>query len=94
MPPALAASEESGVSVETLAKAVAAGYEVAGFIGAMLGRSHYGRWHTTATAGAVGAAAAFTLAYGLGVGESLEAAALALNYTIWEGCGRRRRAAA
>lgn len=86
VPPALAAAVEAGSSVEDMARAVAAGYEVAGFVGAMLGRGHYNTWHTTSTAGSAGAAAAFAIARGLGVEASLEAAALALNYTggLWE----------
>lgn len=86
VPPALAASVEVGSSLEDMARSVAVGYEVAGFMGALLGREHYNIWHTTATAGAAGAAAAFTLAYGLDVEASLEAAALAINYMggLWE----------
>ncbi len=86
VPSTLAASIEAGSSLEDAARSIAVGYEVAGFLGALLGREHYNVWHTTATAGAAGAAAAFTLAYGLDVEASLEAAALALNYMggLWE----------
>lgn len=80
VPAALAAAIDAGSSLESMARAVAAGYEVAGFFGAVLGRRHYSTWHTTATAGAAGAAAAFALSRGLDEQASLGAAVVALNY--------------
>jgi 2-methylcitrate dehydratase PrpD len=61
IPAALAVADEIGAGGDALARAVSAGYEVCGRLAADLGPSHYRNWHTTGTAGAVGAAAAAAL---------------------------------
>ncbi len=57
-PPALAVAQALGRSGEELITAVAAGYEVACRVGAYLGPTHYRVFHSTGTAGTLGAAAA------------------------------------
>lgn len=58
IPAALAVAERDGRSGSDLLTAIVAGYEVAIRIGEALGPSHYQFWHTTATCGVFGAAAA------------------------------------
>jgi 2-methylcitrate dehydratase PrpD len=58
IPAALAVAERDGRSGSDLLTAIVAGYEVAIRIGEALGPSHYRFWHTTATCGVFGAAAA------------------------------------
>uniref|UniRef100_A0A7J3ZNN8 MmgE/PrpD family protein n=1 Tax=Fervidicoccus fontis TaxID=683846 RepID=A0A7J3ZNN8_9CREN len=60
VPSVLAVSEMLDCDLETAIKAIVLGYEVAGRVGMLLGRSHYRYWHTTSTAGGVGAASAAT----------------------------------
>ncbi|MCC6237329.1 MAG: MmgE/PrpD family protein [Dehalococcoidia bacterium] len=55
---ALAVAERDGAGGAALLEAVAVGYEVCIRVGEALGPSHYEHWHTTATAGTLGAAAA------------------------------------
>ena len=66
--------------------AVVAGYEATIRVGRALGPSHYRLWHTTATAGVFGAAAAAATA--LGLDEATTAQALALAGTrsggLWQ----------
>jgi 2-methylcitrate dehydratase PrpD len=58
IPAALAMAEREGASGEELLAAIVAGYEVAIRAGEAMGPSHYRFWHTTATCGTFGAAAA------------------------------------
>ena len=58
IPAALAAAERDGIAGPEFLTAVVAGYEVAISAGEALGPSHYHFWHTTATCGVFGAAAA------------------------------------
>lgn len=58
IPAALAMAEREGSSGRDLITAIAVGYEVAIRVGQALGPAHYEKWHTTATAGTFGAAAA------------------------------------
>lgn len=55
---ALAAGDLAGATGAAFERAVIAGVEIAGRVAEDLGPSHYRRWHTTGTAGALGAAAA------------------------------------
>jgi len=57
-PAALAVWEVVGGGGERLVEAAVAGYELVARVGEAAGRSHYEIWHTTATAGTFGAAAA------------------------------------
>ncbi|MCL8206881.1 MAG: MmgE/PrpD family protein [Actinomycetia bacterium] len=57
-PAALAAAQAVGASGRALVLAAVVGYEMATRVGAFLGRSHYRVFHTTGTAGTLGAAAA------------------------------------
>jgi 2-methylcitrate dehydratase PrpD len=61
---AMAAAQDVGASGETLLKAIVVGYEVSTRIGVVLGRAHYRYWHSTATVGTFGAAAAAAFVYG------------------------------
>jgi 2-methylcitrate dehydratase PrpD len=56
--PALAVAQARNASGARLLEAVVAGYEVGIRVGEFLGRPHYKRFHTTATAGCIAAAAA------------------------------------
>lgn len=58
IPPALAVAERDGIPGANLLTAIVVGYEVAIRAGEALGPSHYHFWHTTATCGVFGAAAA------------------------------------
>lgn len=55
--PALALAQTRGASGAQMLEAIVAGYEVGIRLGEYLGRPHYRRFHTTATAGCVAAAA-------------------------------------
>ncbi len=55
---ALAAADQFDVTTGSLWRAIVTGYEVGCRVAADLGPAHYTRWHTTGTAGALGAAAA------------------------------------
>ena len=66
-PAVLAAAQATGASGRALITASVAGYEVAVRVGRFLGRSHYRVFHTTGTAGTLGAAAG--VAHVLGAGE-------------------------
>ncbi len=63
--PVLALASSLGLTHERVARAIVAGYEVALRLGEALGARHAGLFHATATAGAVGAAAAAGMAMGL-----------------------------
>ena len=54
---ALAAAQARGTDMDTLLRALAAGYEVSCRIGLAVQPSHYDFWHTTGTVGTFGAAA-------------------------------------
>ncbi len=58
IPAALAVAERDGIPGAELIAATVAGYEVAIRAGEAMGPSHYHFWHTTATCGVFGAAAA------------------------------------
>lgn len=72
-PPALALAQQLGKSGSDLLTAVVAGYEVGIRVGEFLGRSHYRIFHTTGTAGALGAAAASGVLLGLDAEQMLHA---------------------
>lgn len=55
---ALAVADRVDTSVGRLLRAIAVGYEIGCRVAADLGPAHYAHWHTTGTAGALGAAAA------------------------------------
>lgn len=79
-PAALALAEERGASGRALLTAFVAGYETEVRVGLALGPSHYARgFHTTATVGALGAAAAS--AHLLGLDAALTATALGIAAT-------------
>jgi 2-methylcitrate dehydratase PrpD len=61
------------------AAAAAAGYEATARLGLALGPEHRRHWHATATAGTVGAAIAAAIAWGLGEGQVVDAAAHAIS---------------
>ena len=65
VPAALAVSEARGLGGPDLIAAVVAGYEVAARVGMAVMPSHYRFWHSTATNGTFGAAAAAARAMGL-----------------------------
>lgn len=64
---ALAVAEREGASGDALLDAIAIGYEVSIRAGEALGTTHYEYWHTTSTAGVIGAAAAAARLGGLDV---------------------------
>ncbi|MCL5257329.1 MAG: MmgE/PrpD family protein [Chloroflexi bacterium] len=64
-PAALAVAQNVRASGRSLLTAAIGGYEVAVRVGEAIGRSHYNRWHNTATCGVFGAAAAAGLLLGL-----------------------------
>ncbi|WP_433472312.1 MmgE/PrpD family protein [Spirillospora sp. CA-142024] len=80
---ALAVADRVRASGETLLRAVVTGYEVGCRVAADLGPAHYEHWHTTGTAGSIGAAAA--AAEVLGADEAVFANALALAATTASG---------
>lgn len=63
--PALALAADGGMTQRQVADAIIAGYEVSLRLGEALGTRHAAGFHATATAGAVGAAAAAGVALGL-----------------------------
>lgn len=65
VPAALAVTEERGGSGRNLIEALVAGYEVAARVGMAVMPTHYRYWHSTATNGTFGAAAAAGRAMGL-----------------------------
>ncbi|GAA2409722.1 MmgE/PrpD family protein [Actinomadura vinacea] len=80
---ALAVADQVRAPGETLLRALVTGYEIGCRVAADLGPAHYKNWHTTGTAGSVGAAAA--AAEVLGAGEDVFAHALALAATMASG---------
>lgn len=87
VPAALAASEWAGASPKTFLIAVTLGYEVAARLSIAAGYRHYHYFHSSATCGTLGAAAAAGTAMGLST-EQLQAA-LGIAATsasgLWEG---------
>ncbi|WP_111731863.1 MmgE/PrpD family protein [Roseovarius amoyensis] len=69
-PAALAATEQAGGSGPQLITAMIAGYEVAARIGMAVMPTHYRFWHSTATNGTFGAAAAASRAMGLDAAQT------------------------
>lgn len=63
---ALAAAERAGASGEALLRGVISGYEISNRIAVAMVPAHYDWWHTTATVGFFGAAAASATILGLG----------------------------
>lgn len=64
-PALLAAAQDEGISGQELLAAACVGYEASTRVGTFLGRSHYRVFHTTGTAGTLGAAAAVAHALSL-----------------------------
>jgi 2-methylcitrate dehydratase PrpD len=62
---ALAAAQSHGIGGDAFLRAVIVGYEISTRIGVALGPAHYKFWHTTATVGTFGAAAAVGSVLGL-----------------------------
>ncbi len=83
--PAALALGEGKVSWEKLLESVVIGYEVAARFGRAFGRDHYAKWHTTATAGSLGAAAAASKVLELGLEEASHALAISAYYAsgLW-----------
>lgn len=65
IPAALAAAQSRGADGMAFLRAVVVGYEISTRIGLALGRPHYRYWHTTATVGTFGSAAAVATLLGL-----------------------------
>lgn len=80
---ALAVADQVDATGEAFLRAVVTGYEIGCRVAADLGPAHYEHWHTTGTAGALGAAAA--AAEVLGADEMAFAGALALAATMSAG---------
>jgi 2-methylcitrate dehydratase PrpD len=74
---ALALGERLGVSGSEFVRAVAVGYEIGDRIAEAVNPAHYRFWHTTATVGCLGAAAAAATLYGLDDDATGHALALA-----------------
>lgn len=74
---ALAVAQARGLSGETFMRAVIAGYEISGRIGARMLPAHYEYWHPTGTVGSLGAAAAASSLLGLDAGATGHALATA-----------------
>ncbi len=86
IPAALAVAEMEGKSGNELLLAVALGYETAIRIGEAVTPSHYNFWHTTATCGTFGAAAAAGKLLGLTKAEMIDALGTAGTQAagLWE----------
>ncbi|GHA35540.1 hypothetical protein GCM10007989_34380 [Devosia pacifica] len=63
--PLLAIARQRSLTLDTVRRAVVAGYEAAVRVGTAFGPEHYRHFHITATAGSFGAAAASAVALGL-----------------------------
>ncbi|EON21384.1 2-methylcitrate dehydratase [Cupriavidus sp. GA3-3] len=77
---AIAAAQDAGASGETLLKGIVVGYEVSTRIGVVLGRAHYRFWHSTATVGTFGAAAAAAFIHGASEEQLAHALATAATF--------------
>jgi len=86
IPAALAAVEAIGGDALTLLDAIVRGYEATIRVGMALGTSHYRYWHTTATAGSFGAAAAVASVLGLDAERTADALGTAGSTTggLWQ----------
>lgn len=86
IPAALAAVETAGGDANALLDAIVRGYEATIRIGMALGTSHYRHWHTTATAGSFGAAAAVASVLGLDPERTADALGTAGSTTggLWQ----------
>ena len=73
VPASFALAEDLHSTGKDVLSAIVAGYEVAARVGLALGKSHYQLWHTTATAGTLGAAAAAASLLGMDVRRTLDA---------------------
>ena len=83
---ALAAAGECDVSGSRLLAAIVAGYEVAVRLSVASGHRHYHYFHSTATCGTVGAAAAASIVYGLDEERTTHAFGMAATSAsgLWE----------
>ena len=83
---ALAAAAERDVPGSTLLAAVVAGYEIAVRLSVASGYRHYHYFHSTATCGSLGAAAAASIVYGLDENEIARAFGMAATMAsgLWE----------
>jgi len=77
IPAALALAEDREASGDRFLRAVIAGYETANRIAAAVNPAHYDYWHTTATVGFFGAAAASSVILGLTPAQTAHALASA-----------------
>lgn len=84
--PALAVAQARNASGAQMLEAIVAGYEVGVRVGEYLGRAHYKRFHTTATAGCVAAAATAGRLLGLDAERMLWAIGSAATQAggLWE----------
>ena len=80
IPPALAALQAHGGTMEQLLRAITAGYEVSCRIGMAVQPSHYKNWHTTGTVGTFGAAVATAVALGCDAAKIGHAIATAATF--------------
>ena len=83
---ALAAAVEHDVPGSTLLAAIVAGYEIAVRLSVASGHRHYHYFHSTATCGTLGAAAAASIVYGLDESETAHAFGMAATSAsgLWE----------
>jgi 2-methylcitrate dehydratase PrpD len=86
IPAALTAAQCAGASSSTFLDAIVRGYEATIRVGTALGTSHYRHWHTTATAGSFGAAAAAASVLGLDAEGTADALGTAGSTTggLWQ----------
>ncbi len=75
IPAALALAEARGADGARLLRAIVAGYEVGNRIARAVNPAHYAHWHSTATIGHFGAAAAAAVVLGLDAGRTAHALA-------------------
>jgi 2-methylcitrate dehydratase PrpD len=74
---ALAVADQTGASIHDFHMAVTVGYEVGCRVARDLGPAHYAHWHTTGTAGSIGAAAAAAVLLRIGDEQLVHALSLA-----------------
>lgn len=86
IPAALALAQSLNADADALLDAIVRGYEAVIRLGRALGDGHYRVWHSTASAGTVGAAAACASLLGLDRDRLAQAMALAVTRTggLWE----------
>jgi 2-methylcitrate dehydratase PrpD len=77
---ALAVAQDRGLDGEAFLRAVIAGYEISTRIGEAMLPSHYEFWHTTGTAGSIGAAVSAGLLCGLDTPRMAHAIANAVTF--------------